>query len=224
MAAPFVSVVIPTRGGRAAWGEVIAFTDDDVVPTPVWIEAAVELFQGDIGGVSGRTLVPISAQPTDHERNTSGLEQSPYTTCNVFYRRADLAAVGGSTRVIGWPGARTASCTSNCARGAPMVVARDAVAIHPVRTAPFAHCVGDHRKIMYNALLYKDHPVLYRYVIQTNPPMHYYLTLAALVEVTLGLVTGRRRVAATAFGVWAVLTGAPKPSGSDSSHIEGVAP
>jgi hypothetical protein len=63
------------------------------------------------------------------------------------------------------------------------------------------------RKNMFNALLYKKHPELYRRRIQAAPPWHYYATLAAMLAMVAGLAGGSTPVAVTAGVVWGLLTG-----------------
>ncbi len=60
---------------------------------------------------------------------------------------------------------------------------------------------------MFNALLYKKHPALYREKIQTAPPWHYYAIVGALL-VVIGALLGRKQ--GLAFGaacLWMFLTG-----------------
>lgn len=93
----------PSRARNAAWrkseGPIVAFTDDDCVPAPGWLEAGLaEWDQKSDRFVQGPT-VPRSA-----ERDQLGLfsysvdirEQSPdFPTCNMLYPRALLERLGG---------------------------------------------------------------------------------------------------------------------------------
>jgi hypothetical protein len=60
---------------------------------------------------------------------------------------------------------------------------------------------------MFNALLYKKHPVLYRRKIQAAPPWHYYCCLLAALAALGGALGGDRRLAGGAASLWMVLTG-----------------
>src|SRR5438067_730536 len=82
-------------GWRAARGEIIAFTDDDCVPTPGWLRAGVSAFVDGVAGVDGRVVMPLPATPTDYERDAAGLERGEFVTANCFYGRDALVAVGG---------------------------------------------------------------------------------------------------------------------------------
>jgi len=72
-----------------------------------------------------------------------------------------------------------------------------AIVVHPVRPAPWGVSVSQQRKVMFDALLFKKHPRLYRERIRAAPRWDYYLTVAALV---LGLANP------WFFALWAVLT------------------
>jgi glycosyltransferase involved in cell wall biosynthesis len=87
-------------GWSRARAPVVAFTDDDCVPAPDWLERGLEAM-GDATErgrvVVGRT-VPDPAQ--EHlagpfSRSITVADATYFETCNVFYRRADLEAVGG---------------------------------------------------------------------------------------------------------------------------------
>jgi len=72
-----------------------------------------------------------------------------------------------------------------------------AIVVHPVRPAPWGVSLSQQRKVMFDALLFKKHPRLYRERIRAAPRWDYYLTVAALV---LGLVNP------WFFAFWGVLT------------------
>jgi GT2 family glycosyltransferase len=97
----------PSRGGpavgrnlgwRAARAPVVAFTDDDCVPDPGWLQAGLDAIRSGAGLVVGRTSPPPEQQALGGEPFAAVLEVSStrfMETCNVFYRRADLERVGG---------------------------------------------------------------------------------------------------------------------------------
>lgn len=90
-------------GRNAAWragrAPLVAFTDDDCIPTPTWLEHLIRpLESGAADIVQGRT------QPRPDQLHRRGpwsrtleveRENGVYQTCNIAYRRAALEAVGG---------------------------------------------------------------------------------------------------------------------------------
>ena len=92
-------------GWRAARAPMIAFTDDDCVPTAGWIDALV-------GGLIDHDLVqgPTLPNPTQTERFgpfartiVVVAENGYYETCNMGYRRKALEAAGGFDEGFRWP-------------------------------------------------------------------------------------------------------------------------
>jgi GT2 family glycosyltransferase len=195
-------------GWRAARGAVVAFTDDDTIPDPGWLAAGVPPFERDpdLAAATGRIIVPIPDRPTDYERNEAGLEAAEFVTANCFVRRAALEAVGGFDERF------TAAWREDSdlhfallERGAKLVKVPDAVVVHPVRPAAWGVSLPQQRKSLFDALLYKKHPALYRRRIRSRPPLDYYgMVLAALAA--CGSAAGLSWWPALAgAGAWAVL-------------------
>lgn len=87
-------------GWRAASSGLIAFTDDDCVPEPGWLEAGLAGFiDADVGVVQGRTVRPSDSPGYPYTPFTvirEVLAPSPwFEGCNIFYRRAALEEAGG---------------------------------------------------------------------------------------------------------------------------------
>jgi GT2 family glycosyltransferase len=84
-------------GWRAAGAPIVAFTDDDCVPTPDWLAEGMRAMAHGDRVVVGRTL-PDPAQASisgPFSRTISVLDEALFETCNVFYRREDLEGAGG---------------------------------------------------------------------------------------------------------------------------------
>lgn len=197
-------------GWQAARGEIIAFTDDDCIPAPDWLRAGLAAFVDgpeQVAGASGRVVVPLPSAPTDYQLNAAQIEGAEFITANCFYRRAALAAIGGLDERFEMAWREDSDLHFNLeGRGARLVRVPEAVAVHPLRPAGWGISLGQQRKSMYNALLYKKHPRLYRERIQAAPPWHYYMTVAALLTALGGLV-GRQRLLVRGSGaVWLALT------------------
>jgi glycosyltransferase involved in cell wall biosynthesis len=192
-------------GWRAARSPVIAFTDDDTVPDAGWLAAGVAVLERDatIAAVTGRVVVPLPEWPTDYERNEAGLEGAEFVTANCFCRRAALEAVGGFDERF------TAAWREDSdlhfallERGERVVKAPDAAVVHPVRPAPWGVSLRQQKKSLFDALLYKKHPALYRRRVRPGRPWDYYAIVAALAAAAGALAAGRPLVAEAAGAVW----------------------
>ena len=194
-------------GWRAALGSLVAFTDDDCVPDPCWLQEGLKACSNGVAGAWGRVVVPLPPNPTDYERNEAGLERAPFVTANCFYRRTVLEEIGGFDERF-----RTAWREDSdlyftlLQRGERLERAHKAIVMHPPRPAPWGVSLRQQRKSMYNALLYKKHPALYRRHIQAAPPWHYYRIFTALLLALGALLRGRRRTGLAAASVWLLLT------------------
>lgn len=197
-------------GWRAARSPIIAFTDDDCIPFPDWLKAGVEAFSvsSDIVAVSGRVIMPLPDRPTDYEYNAAHLETSEFVTANCFYRRETLLQVGGFDErfTAAWREDSDLFFTL-LERDMKCLCVAEVRVLHPVRPASWGVSVKQQRKSMFNALLYKKHPILYRERIQATPPWHYYGIVAALVVFGIGLVRKSSLLAVSGFGLWSWLTG-----------------
>lgn len=195
-------------GRRIARGEILAFTDDDCIPMPDWLRYGVASFVGNVAGASGKIIVPRQSPPTDYERDLMDLELvGEFITANCFYRSDILDLVGGFDERFTIPWREdTDLFFTLLERGYNLVNAVAAVVVHPVRPAPWGISVRLQRKSMFNALLYKKHPTLYRQRVQAMPPWRYY-TIVFVAFLTLWYaLRGQRQRALVAFGLWALLT------------------
>lgn len=100
------------RAVALSHGELLAFTDDDCLPSPRWLEALVRAAAG-VDLVQGRT---------EPDPNPAGMQSGPWArtlriveptalfeTCNIAYRRSAFERVGGfdeSQAVSARPGGR----------------------------------------------------------------------------------------------------------------------
>ncbi len=196
-------------GWRAARGAVIAFTDDDCIPEPHWLAEGLRTLDADptAAAATGKVVVPLPARPTDYQRDTAGLEAAEFVTANCFCRREALARLGGFDERF------TAAWREDSdlhfallEDGARIVRVPAAVVVHPVRPAPWGVCLWQQRKSLFDALLYKKHPALYRAHVRPGCPWHYYAILLALGTGLAGAGLGNAELTAAAAAAWAGLT------------------
>jgi len=198
-------------GWQAANAPIIAFTDDDCIPHPDWLRCALAAFTPEIVGVSGRVIVPLPEEPTDYERDAAGIQGMQFLTANCFYRRPALTAVGGFDEefALAWREDSDLffALLQHYDGDERFVHAPDAVVLHPIRPARWGVSVWQQRRSLYNALLYKKYPALYRALIQSSPPWPYYQTVAALALALLGVAVHALWLVVLAGLAWVWFTG-----------------
>ena len=202
---PHGPAVARNRGWRAARGALIAFTDDDTIADARWLSEGLLAFTPTVVGAWGRIVVPIPPQPTDYQRDIAGLEGAECATANCFYRRSALLAVGGFDERFTAAWREDADLYFTLLRLGEVVYIPDAVVVHPVRAAPWGVSVSLQRKAMFNALLYKKHPQLYRARIQRRAPWHYYTMVLALAAAITLFLAGAHDAAILALAAWLLL-------------------
>lgn len=186
------------RGWRQARAAIVAFTDDDTEPHAQWLENGLKTMQR-ADAASGRIVMPIPAAPTDYERDAQGLERSEFVTANCFVRREVLERLGGFDERFRLAWREDSDLHFRLLRaGARIAHAPDAVVVHPVRPAPWGVSLKQQRKVMFDALLFKKHRVLYRSRIRAAGRWDYYAIVASLLFAGAG--------SAPAALVWALLT------------------
>ena len=193
-------------GWRAGSAVSIAFTDDDTIPDPTWLERGMaRLSRGD-DAIGGAIRMQLPGTPTDYERDAAGLSRAEFATANCFVKRHALEAVGGFDErfTSAWREDSDLHFTL-LESGFRVGYAPDAVVDHPIRPAAFAVSIGQQRKAMFDALLFKKHPLLYRSRIRPGPPWDYYAGVGALAVALLNARTSPR-VAVAALVAWAAIT------------------
>lgn len=196
------------RGWRKAQAPIVAFTDDDCVPAPDWLERALAAFSEGADVVCGRIVMPVPAMPTDYERDAQGLERSEFVTANCVCRRSCLERVGGFDEHFKLAWREDSDLHFRLlAQGARIVHEPRAIVVHPVRPAPWGVSVSQQRKVMFDALLFKKHPRLYRERIRAHPRWDYYAIVMSLLAAPLFPPLLLAWVALTARFAWQRLRG-----------------
>jgi GT2 family glycosyltransferase len=170
------------RGWRRARAPIVAFTDDDTVPDPAWLEEGVAAIRGGADAAVGRTLMPLPDPPTDYERNESGLERAEFITANCFVRRYVLERLGGFDESFRMPWREDSDLHFRLLDGGFRIAkAEHALVVHPVRPAPWGVSLRQQKKVLFDALLFRKHPRRYRERIRAAPRWDYYLTVLCLL-------------------------------------------
>jgi glycosyltransferase involved in cell wall biosynthesis len=208
---------MPAKKGPAAarnygWlnarSKVVAFTDDDCLPDQYWLkEIAGNINPDKEEAMTGDVIVPRSIRPTDYEQNTAGLESADFITANCACTRAALLKIGGFDEQFRMAWREDSDLEFKLIREkVPVKHLETAIVVHPVRKAKWGISIKEQKKTLYNALLYKKYPELYRSKIQPAPPLLYYAIIAAFTVMVAGLISHNKLMGTTGFYIWIFLT------------------
>lgn len=150
--------------------------------------------------------MPLPANPTDYELDASYLTEAVFVTANCFCRKAALDRIGGFDErfAMAWREDSDLYFTL-LEHGFRVIEARTAVVVHPIRPAKWGVSLRQQRKTMFDALLERKHPRLYRQNIP-DYPRSYYVIVSALTLCLFGLVTQSGWIMLIAAIVWLLLT------------------
>ncbi len=194
-------------GWRAARGEIVAFTDDDTIPDRGWLLAGLRALAGGASAVTGRVEMPLPPRPTDYEKDAAGLTRAEFVTANCFVRRDVLERIGGFDERFTSAWREDSDLHFRLIEaGFRIERAPDALVVHPVREAGFGVSLAQQRKVVFDALLYRKHPRLYRQRIRRVPPIEYYVAAASVLVAALAAAAGRPRAALVALAPWLLVT------------------
>lgn len=213
----FRYLYLPERKGPAAarnmgWlsakAAVIAFTDDDTLPDRHWLEKFLTMADPTQAlAFTGKVIVPRSRRPTDYEQNTAGLETADFVTANCACTKLALIAAGGFDERFSMAWREDSDLEFRLMlHGIPIIKIDSAVVVHPVREAQWGVSIREQKKTLYNALLYRKHPMLYRNKIQPRPAYLYYLIIGGFVLFLIGLVLNQQHLASMGALTWLSLT------------------
>jgi glycosyltransferase involved in cell wall biosynthesis len=211
-----VYVPLATKRGPAAarnmgWklgtGTLIAFTDDDTLPDPLWLQSIWEAYQQEeLMAYSGRIIVPLPEDPTDYEWNTAQLEHARFVTANCVCTRKALESVQGFDERFELAWREDSDLEFRLLQQQiPIQHLHDAIVVHPVREASWGVSLREQRKSMFNALLYKKFPQLYRSYIKQHPIWSYYAMIICCVVLVAALISGAQQLALAALVSWILL-------------------
>ena len=195
------------RGWRAARAPIVAFTSDDAVPEPGWLAEGLAAFDATHDVVCGRIQTPVPARPTEQQRSARGYEAADFTSANCFFRKAVLERLDGFDERFNVPRGVDADMHFRLLEhGIAIARAPRALVVHPLRPAPWGASLLQIRHAVFDALLYKKHPALYRQKIEPHPRWDHYVIVSVLLLGLACLLAGLTVFAALAFAAWLLLT------------------
>ena len=151
------------RGWRLARAPLVAFTDDDCVPAPNWLAAALQAAASPGAIVQGRT------EPDPGElghklllaRTVRVATLGPqYETCNIFYPRVVLESLGGFDEGFGLrPGGEDTDLAWRALEhGCAATFAPAAVVFHAVARLGILGTLQDATRWTASVRLFRQHP------------------------------------------------------------------
>ncbi len=197
------------KGWRMAKGELIIFTDDDTQPSRTWLQnywkAYVAACQKAVA-FTGKVKVPVAKRPTDYERNTAGLETAEFVTANCAITKSALQIINGFDEDFTMAWREDSEIQFKLLKSnIPIVKTEDALVVHPARKAAWGISLKEQKKSMFNALLYKKHPQLFRANILPAPLWNYYFIIGSFVATFILLLAHHNIAALTTGSFWLVL-------------------
>lgn len=194
-------------GWQSAQAPIVAFTDDDTIPDPAWLQAGLAAMAPGVHAATGRIVMPLPPEPSDIERDAARLSTAEFVTANCFIRKDALAEIGGFDERFHIAWREDSDLHFNLLeRGCKIIQAADAVVVHPLRPTSFGAGIGMQKKIVYDVLLYCKHPRLYRERIRRRPPWFYLLVMLLLLGGVASMAIGRFDWAMMSFAGWALAT------------------
>ncbi|WP_408630082.1 glycosyltransferase family 2 protein [Actinomycetospora lemnae] len=195
-------------GISKARGRILAFTEDDVVVGPEWLERSLRYIDSGADVVDGRTVY-VGTDRSVRRFEDDATRPPAFIPCNLVLRRQVYDAVGGydpaffdSVRGLYFREDSDFAFRVLDA-GFDVRVAPDVVVEHPVQFVSFRDATRHTRRYELDALLHKKHRVRYRRSIEmrnlgrfTIPrPMHYVCLIYGLsiLSAVVSTILGRGR-------------------------------
>lgn len=159
-------------GARKARGKYLAFTDDDCLTAPDWLEQLVRVFErtGAVG-VQGRTTTDHSARsPLTHQVEVLSPRLTSMPTCNAAYLKSAFDASGGFDESFRFAHDEDADLAWRVEDLGKMVFAPEVHVIHPPRRDKFMKRARWVRGLESEFLLYYKNPEKYRKYVKSPSP------------------------------------------------------
>ncbi|MXV52395.1 glycosyltransferase [Pedobacter sp. HMF7647] len=194
-------------GWLSAKAKLIAFTDDDCLPKSTWLQTILHCWNGNEEiACSGKLTVPLSENPSDYELNTANLETAEFITANCICTKAALIKTGGFDERFFMAWREDSDLHFKLlANNITIKKIPEAEVVHPVRTAKWGVSIKEQKKGMFNALLYKKYPKLYKNRIGNKVPLNYYLMVLTFFCFLVCLFFKVEPLAGLSFSIWLLL-------------------
>jgi len=194
-------------GWQNAVAKLIAFTDDDCLPGEYWLASFLDAYgEETMAAFTGSIYVPVPTKPTDFARNTANLEKAEFVTANCCVTKQALLITGGFDErfLMAW---REDSDLEFKLLLQNVIIKRveAALVVHPVRDAEWAVSIREQQKGIFNALLYKKFPALYRSKIQPSPAWRYYVIILSVTVLIISLIINENKIIVPSFLLWLLL-------------------
>lgn len=148
-------------GVAAAGGDIVLFTDDDVVPNSGWVQAALSAFQQqpEVLGVVGKVESPSFDPLFEHSVVSDGAVGN-FVTCNAGYRRFALQRVYGFDEGYPYPAAEDRDLGHRVSEIGPIEFVPEMVVVHNPRPIRMVDVWRRGRHVESEWRLYRRHPQL----------------------------------------------------------------
>jgi GT2 family glycosyltransferase len=150
-------------GSRMSSGDILAFIDDDCIPTPEWIGQGLLYLDNhkESAGCEGRTVLEngAAAAPVAEFKR---LETAGFRTNNMFYRKNVFESAGGFDERFTFQREDADIAFSVLSQGHTIGYCPGAVVVHRVRDNEKWDLLKNCVNRRFDPLLYKKHPALYR--------------------------------------------------------------
>lgn len=191
-------------GWKNAHGHLVAFTDDDCLPSTNWLSTFCKEYHGEeLLVMTGQVKVPLDPPVTDYSLNIANLETADFITANCCCTKAALNKVNGFDERFSMAWREDSDLEFKFIENEiPIRYKVPALVTHPVRKAHWGVSISDQKKNMFNALLYKKFPELYRRRIKDAIPFIFYLMVIATIAFIIGWILDHDPTIITAAITW----------------------
>ncbi len=175
-------------GWNKAASPIVAFTDDDCLPQPDWLNEIERSFrrpQNSLDGEPAGSGGPIVSAPECTDLFTHQVEHDhPYgfPTCNVAYKKNRLRKAGGFDESL-FPN-EDWDMAFRIQKYGRIKYNRKQIVIHPPRTSSFLQMLTKNKSLETEFTLYQKNPDAYRCSVQRHPlrVLLYHQMLVQLVK------------------------------------------